>query len=134
MPLAESTAVQERPMENIHAMIRRGGILYFLMLIAAVAAIVFSVAGIATMLGWLPGAQSRPEAAPARDAPGPKGRLFNEAQRALAAKGSTHCPDCGVIESIGAVEVIKASAGDRAIRPASRAARGPMPSPTPPAS
>jgi hypothetical protein len=44
------------------------GILYPLMLIAAAAVIVFSIAGIATMMGWMPGALSS-DAAPRQSAP-----------------------------------------------------------------
>ena len=40
----------------------RNGILYPVMLIAAIAVIVFSAAGIATMMGWLPSARSDAEA------------------------------------------------------------------------
>ena len=45
--------------ENRNAIDRRQGILYPLMVIAAIAVIVFSVAGIATMMGWMPGAASK---------------------------------------------------------------------------
>lgn len=38
--------------------VKDSGILYPLMLIAATAVIVFSIAGIATMMGWMPGALS----------------------------------------------------------------------------
>jgi hypothetical protein len=38
------------------AAVKDTGILYMLMLVAAVGVIVFSIAGIATMMGWIPGA------------------------------------------------------------------------------
>jgi hypothetical protein len=44
-------------MDARNAVEKRPGILYLLMLIAAIAVIVFSFAGMATMMGWLPGAQ-----------------------------------------------------------------------------
>ncbi|MGH6692039.1 MAG: hypothetical protein ACREF4_15325 [Gammaproteobacteria bacterium] len=40
------------------AAVKDAGILYPLMLIAAMAVIVFSIAGIATMMGWMPSALS----------------------------------------------------------------------------
>jgi len=79
----------------------RPGILYPLMLIAAIAVIVFSIAGTATIMGWLPDARSR--AAEAREpqiqAPAPATRT--PSRSALASR----CADCGIIESIRAVEV-----------------------------
>jgi hypothetical protein len=50
------------------AAVKDAGILYPLMLIAAAAVIVFSIAGIATMMGWMPGALSS-DAAPRQSAP-----------------------------------------------------------------
>ena len=41
-----------------HAVHKRPGILYPVMLIAAVVLIVFSVVGIATMMGWMPNVMS----------------------------------------------------------------------------
>lgn len=57
--------------------VKDAGILYPLMLIAATAVIVFSIAGIATMMGWMPSALSggadaaraRPPAASQQAAP-----------------------------------------------------------------
>src|SRR3970282_1219861 len=43
---------------NARTVVKHPAILYPLMLIAAIAVIVFSVAGIATMMGWMPGALS----------------------------------------------------------------------------
>jgi outer membrane lipoprotein SlyB len=62
---------------------KRTGILYPVMLIAAIAVIVLSVMGIATMMGWIPGALSGSDPA--------------------AAKAS--CVSCGVVESIRVVEM-----------------------------
>jgi len=57
------------------------------MLIAAIAVIVFSVVGIATMMGWIPSALS------GRDAP----------ERAAASpRPAGACADCGIVESIRA--------------------------------
>lgn len=82
---------------NAGAMDKRSGILYPLMLIAAIAVIVFSISGIATMMGWMPSVLSR-GADPMR------------AQPAAAVKpgaprpAASACPDCGVVESVRAVE------------------------------
>lgn len=80
---------------------KRAGMLYPLMLIAAITVIVFSLAGIATMMGWLPGAQSQSEPAD-KDRPAPP--PATERSRAPAS-GPAACADCGVIESIRTVEV-----------------------------
>lgn len=83
----------------------RPGILYPLMLIAAIAVIVFSAAGTATIMGWLPDARSR--AAEEREtqekapAPGVRAPARSAARSAFAGR----CTECGVIESIRAVEV-----------------------------
>jgi len=61
---------------------RHTGILYPVMLIAAIALIVLSVVGIAAMMGWMPNALSGSEP---------------------AARAS--CVNCGVVESIRVVEV-----------------------------
>jgi outer membrane lipoprotein SlyB len=87
-------------------------LLYPLMIIAAMAVILFSIVGIATMTGHLPAAFSevqpgqatsetkaaakpdatKPVAAPRAGTPGPVAR-------------TSPCPDCGVVESITASEV-----------------------------
>lgn len=70
------------------------GILYPLMLIAAITVIVFSVVGIATMMGWMPATLSRGKvAAPA----GP------DAGR--PARPAPLCDNCGVIESVRELRV-----------------------------
>lgn len=84
---------------NSVTVVKHPGILYPLMLIAAIAVIVFSVAGIATMMGWMPGALSsdagpgRARAVPASKPATP--RVVNTA---------TDCRDCGVVESMRAME------------------------------
>lgn len=85
---------------NAGSVAKRPGILYPLMLIAAIAVIVFSIAGIATMMGWLPGAlSSGAQPAGAR----PAGASRQAAPRIAA--GATACRDCGVVESLRAVEM-----------------------------
>src|SRR5690349_5587444 len=92
---------------------RRPAILYPLMVIAAIAVIIFSVAGIATMMGWLPmvhskgdslaqndsAAQSEQQARgepPARSAAGP--RTGYDRPRTVSSAAAA-CSDCGVVES-----------------------------------
>jgi hypothetical protein len=75
------------------------GILYPLMLIAAIAVIVFSIAGIAAMMGWIPGAlSSGAEPAKARPAAAPQ-----QAAPRIPANAAA-CRDCGVVESLRAME------------------------------
>jgi outer membrane lipoprotein SlyB len=74
---------------------KRPGILYPVMLIAAIAVIVFSIVGIATMMGWMPSALSGGSAA----------------DKAAAAP----CVDCGVIESIRALPVKGQGSGAGAV-------------------
>jgi hypothetical protein len=75
------------------------GILYPLMLIAAIAVIVFSVAGIAAMMGWMPAALSS-DTDPARAQPVPASKLAQP----RVVTGATDCRDCGVVEFMRAVE------------------------------
>ena len=80
----------------------RPGILYPVMLIAAIVLIVFSVVGIATMLGWMPPAMSGGE-------PGVKSAAATAAQPGVSrprlfASAPANCVDCGVVESIRVVE------------------------------
>jgi outer membrane lipoprotein SlyB len=93
----ESTEAAESARPGEH----RPGILYPLMLIAAIAVIIFSIAGTATIMGWLPDARSR--ASEDRDSPEKSATAVARApaRSPLAAR----CADCGVIESIRAVEV-----------------------------
>jgi outer membrane lipoprotein SlyB len=73
------------------------GILYPLMLVAAVGVIVFSIAGIATMMGWMPGVLT--------SGTKPVARL--EAPQQSAPRGvapASACRDCGIVESLRVVE------------------------------
>jgi len=83
---------------------KRPGILYPVMLIAAIAVIVFSIVGIATMMGWLPSALSGSAADKAAAASG----------RAWLASAPS-CDDCGVIESIRALPVKGQGSGAGAV-------------------
>jgi len=84
---------------NAGTVVKHPGILYPLMLIAAIAVIVFSVAGIATMMGWMPGALSS-GADPVRAQPVP---ASTPAQQSVVT-AATGCRDCGVVESMRVVE------------------------------
>lgn len=97
-------------MQSARLLEKRTNLLYPLMLIAAVTVIVFSLVGIATMLGWLPSAQSgsdrvsRSEAvvegtrSPAAARPSATDVVARSRDAAPA------CGTCGVIESIRMVE------------------------------
>jgi outer membrane lipoprotein SlyB len=79
---------------------RRQGLLYPMMLIAAISVIIFSILGIATMTGLLPSALPgyRPDAQPSH--------VAKPTEHAPIAKGSpaVACSECGVIASIRAIE------------------------------
>lgn len=83
---------------NAGAMDKRSGILYPLMLIAAMAVIVFSISGIATMMGWMPGLLSR-GADPVRVQPA----AATEPGTPHGLAGAQACRNCGVIESVRAL-------------------------------
>ena len=99
---------------------RHSGILYPVMLIAAIAIITFSIVGIATMTGVMPRAfstaseQPGPEAGgtsvsaptttPARPATARPAAPAGSVAPVPAPKGAAVCADCGVVESIRAVE------------------------------
>lgn len=101
-------------MEHTERNGRHGGILYPLLLVAAIAVIVFSIIGIATMTGIMSSAAPRDGAAerseadqkgkpartesPRREAPSKPGN-----PRTAASDGG--CIDCGVVEAVRAVEV-----------------------------
>ncbi|MEK6594721.1 MAG: glycine zipper 2TM domain-containing protein [Pseudomonadota bacterium] len=96
-------------METTNSMKKRNGILYPTMLIAAVAVIIFSVIGIATMTGLMPSARSGSEPAAAGEPVAGSKQPPVPASSAKSAKprlaaGSASCADCGVVESIRAVE------------------------------
>ena len=75
------------------------GLLYPLMLIAAIAVIVFSILGIATIAGWMPGALSAASAAQPK--PGATDRTITAASRGTS---TFDCVECGMIETIRAIE------------------------------
>jgi hypothetical protein len=75
---------------------KRAGILYPAMLIAAIGVIVFSVVGIASMMGWMPGVFSGGSAATGSAGASSAGAV--RPQVTLAPP----CDDCGTIESIRA--------------------------------
>lgn len=73
----------------------RSGLLYPMMVIAAIAVIVFSIVGIATVMGWLPsGLVGRTMAA---------GVQTIEVETARSA-ATFDCAECGVIESIRSMD------------------------------
>lgn len=74
------------------------GILYPLMLVAAAGVIVFSIAGIATMMGWIPGALT----GGAR----PAGARLEAPQSAVprSVAPASECRECGIVESLRVVE------------------------------
>jgi outer membrane lipoprotein SlyB len=102
--------------EDISTRIRTSGLLYPMMVIAAIAVTVFSIVGIATMMGWMPEALSghQPVAKsgvaesrlpggitrPAMDDP----RDARTLPTAAVSRAAT-CRDCGVIEAIRTVKV-----------------------------
>lgn len=107
-----------------NAVQKRSGMLYPVMLIAAILLIVFSVVGIATMMGWMPSALSGgdPSAKPSPTPAAPATQPAKAARAAAtqtpprtAASGPASCHDCGVIESIRVVEVSGAGSGVGAI-------------------
>jgi len=80
------------------AAVKDTGILYTLMLVAAVGVIVFSIAGIAAMMGWIPGALTG-GAKPAG--------VRIEAPQQAASRGlapTSACRECGIVESLRVVE------------------------------
>jgi outer membrane lipoprotein SlyB len=96
---------------------KKNGILYPTMLIAAIAVIVFSVVGIATMTGLMPSALSTnnpdaadsPKASPSRTesaAPEARPRAMDRPAPAPRPRvmAAAECADCGVVESIRVVE------------------------------
>ena len=73
------------------------GLLYPMMVIAAIAVIVFSILGIASIAGWMPNAMVGTGTAIAAQVPMQSG--------ASQSTGTAfHCAECGVIESIREIE------------------------------
>ena len=78
--------------------VKDSGFLYPLMLVAAAGVIVFSIAGIATMMGWLPGVST--------NAVRPAGARL-EAPQSIAPRSvspASECRECGIVESLRVVE------------------------------
>ena len=102
------------------AITRKGGLLYPMLVIAAISVIILSVMGIAAMMGWLPSALSGRESA--YDHPVPSSDLTDrraavDPATAMAAKDAAYaaphdpasrapasCAGCGVVTSIRPVE------------------------------
>ena len=72
------------------------GLLYPMMVIAAIAVIVFSILGIASMAGWMPRAMVGTQTNVAHTS--------NAAPAAQSASPAFQCAECGVIESIREIE------------------------------
>jgi len=83
---------------------RKGGILYPMLLIAAIAVIIFSVLGIAAVTGYMPSALSKNGPDARSEAATENESARKPGKSRLAADSSAGCADCGVVESIRAVE------------------------------
>jgi hypothetical protein len=97
--------------DRTHAPHKRAGLLYPMMLIAAISVIVLSVVGIATMMGWMPGALSGHDGS---------GRA---AGVPLANPGADRylltCDNCGAIESVHPIELGRGRERAAAVTPGS---------------
>lgn len=84
----------------------RRGLLYPLLIIAAVAVIIFSAIGAAALIGWLPRAQSETpnQGAQKQSEYEQPQNVAQQRDRAAAAR-NVSCADCGVVASITPVEV-----------------------------
>jgi outer membrane lipoprotein SlyB len=85
--------------------LQRYGLLYPLMVIAAIAVIVFSIVGIVAISGWMPSAMVG--AAPAVSTPRDSGVTHSTRTaipEELKAPSAFPCAECGVIESIREIE------------------------------
>jgi hypothetical protein len=78
------------------------GLLYPMMLIAAIAVIVFSILGIVSIAGWMPSALSASSVADQRLSSGKAPR----ASAAVSARNSPvfECAECGMIQGIREIE------------------------------
>lgn len=83
---------------------RRLGLLYPLMLIAAIAVIVFSIVGIATLVGWMPHAMVRGDTAVAVKSGVIPPLGTESAPDVVRAAPVFQCVECGVIESVREIE------------------------------
>ena len=82
----------------------RSGLLYPMLLIAAISVIVFSAFGVATMTGLLPRAESMNEPPPRAESMN-EPRATAQSRNHVASKQAAACSNCGVVESITPVEV-----------------------------
>lgn len=85
----------------------RNGMLYPMLLIAAISVIIFSVFGVATMTGLIPTAQSnavQQESRPKIESQSVR-RPAKSARAAPTRIAATACDNCGVVDAINAVEV-----------------------------
>ena len=94
----------ENTMDVRTAVEKRPDILYPVMLIAAITVIVFSFAGIVTMMGWLPGAQSQGRPLERSESPARWPAAAERPRAAAPAPAAPCADDCGVVESIRAAE------------------------------
>jgi outer membrane lipoprotein SlyB len=81
--------------------LNRNGLLYPMLVIAAISVIVFSALGVATMTGLLPRAESTPAAQAAKN----DARALPPSGAHITGNASPACGNCGVVESIVPVEV-----------------------------
>ena len=86
--------------------VNHDGLLYPMMVIAAIAVIVFSIAGIATITGWMPNAMRGLDvgATESQVAPAPTPSAATAVPAADKAAPAFQCAECGVIESIREIE------------------------------
>jgi outer membrane lipoprotein SlyB len=87
-------------------MLNRNGLLYPMLVIAAIAVIVFSAFGVATMLGWLPRAESMGTAHALNDA-----HVMEQPMQQSVRNDRMACADCGVVDSILPVSVNGSGSG-----------------------
>lgn len=87
--------------------LHRNGLLYPMLLIAAVSLIIFSAFGVAMMTGLLPRAESMSmeRSADASNPVAVEHDAVLPSRHAVSDVSDRSCPNCGVIESIQAVEV-----------------------------
>ena len=84
-----------------HDNLQYEGLLYPMMVIAAVAVIVFSLLGMASMSGWMPSALAGGDAAAQLSLP-------SQSNDASEARAPFSCAECGVIESVRDIEAARA--------------------------
>jgi outer membrane lipoprotein SlyB len=96
---------------TINSQTRRApALLYPTLLIAGIAVIIASMLGIAAMTGLLPQAQSQSQPGDARAAGGNEARAKTAQTKSAGSKtapvvAAARCTDCGVVDSVRAVEV-----------------------------